>query len=37
MKEFDSIDDILDFAINEEQEAVNFSTSLGDQSSTTSL
>jgi rubrerythrin len=32
MKEFNSIDDILDFAINAEQEAVNFYTSLGDHS-----
>jgi rubrerythrin len=32
MKEFNSIDDILDFAINAEQEAVNFYTSLGDNS-----
>ena len=32
MKEFNSIDDILDFAINAEQEAVNFYTSLTDQS-----
>ena len=32
MKEFHSIDDILDFAINAEQEAVNFYTSLADRS-----
>lgn len=32
MKEFNSTDDILDFAINAEQEAVNFYTSLIDQS-----
>ena len=32
MKEFNSIDDILDFAINAEQEAVNLYTSLIDQS-----
>jgi rubrerythrin len=32
MKEFNSIDDILDFAINAEQEAVNFYTSLVDHS-----
>ena len=32
MKEFHSIDDILDFAINAEQEAVNFYTSLADHS-----
>ena len=32
MKEFNSIDDILDFAINAEQEAVNFYTSLVDRS-----
>lgn len=32
MKEFNSIDDILDFAINAEQEAVNFYTSLADHS-----
>ena len=37
MKEFDSIDDILDFAINAEQEAVNFYTSLGDHSKNTSM
>ena len=32
MKEFNSINDILDFAINAEQEAVNFYTSLADHS-----
>ncbi len=32
MKEFKSIDDILDFAINSEQEAVDFYTQLADQS-----
>ena len=32
MKEFSSINDILDFAINAEQEAVNFYTSLADHS-----
>ena len=32
MKEFHSINDILDFAINAEQEAVNFYTSLADRS-----
>jgi rubrerythrin len=32
MKEFNSIEDILDFAINAEQEAVNFYTSLGEHS-----
>ena len=32
MKEFHSIDDIFDFAINAEQEAVNFYTSLADRS-----
>ena len=32
MKEFKNIDEILDFAINAEQEAVNFYTSLGAKS-----
>ena len=33
MEEFKSIDDILDFAINSEQEAVDFYTQLANQSS----
>jgi len=37
MKEFTSVDDILDFAINAEQEAVNFYTTLGDQSKNPSM
>ena len=34
MKEFNSVNDILDFAINSEQEAVDFYTDLANQAST---
>lgn len=34
MKEFESINDILDFAMNEEQQAVEFYTNLAKQAST---
>jgi len=37
MKEFNSINDILDFAINAEQEAVNFYTSLADHSNNAAM
>ena len=37
MKEFISVDDILDFAINAEQEAVNFYTSLAEHSKNASM
>jgi rubrerythrin len=37
MKEFSTIDDILDFAINAEQEAVNFYTSLSEQAKNPSM
>ena len=37
MKEFNSINDILDFAINAEQEAVNFYSSLADHSKNTAM